>query len=114
MQRSDWLPYVDVPEGESRNRYTSAQNMSQENSYIYLQVDPPSMIGNNLGYFEQLPSRYICKRNVGFTPTNIIFYQMAFQIILVYICQMLYLIVGKVIYNLTHIILYNLDHNPLL
>ena len=74
MQRSDWLPYVDVPEGESRNRYTSAQNMSQENSYIYLQVDPPSMIGNNLGYFEQLPSRYICKRNFGFTPINIFFF----------------------------------------
>nr|XP_022287983.1 uncharacterized protein LOC111100411 [Crassostrea virginica]XP_022287984.1 uncharacterized protein LOC111100411 [Crassostrea virginica] len=71
MQRSDWLPYVDVPEGESRNRYTSAQNMSQENSYIYLQVDPPSMIGNNLGYFEQLPSRIPMNDSYGPYPCPI-------------------------------------------
>ena len=113
MQRRDCTAFVncthDVPESERRNRYTSAQNMSQENFYIYLQVDSPSMIGNNAEYFEQLPSRYICKRNVGFMPTNIIFYQMVIQIILEYICPMLYLIVGKFIYYLTHIILYNLQ-----
>ncbi|XP_078309404.1 uncharacterized protein LOC111100411 isoform X2 [Crassostrea virginica] len=75
MQRRECTAFVndshDVPEGESRNRYTSAQNMSQENSYIYLQVDPPSMIGNNLGYFEQLPSRNPMNDSIGPCPSPI-------------------------------------------